>query len=275
MSVARCLAVDDVDGPNMTEARFEWPRWREVDPALAVVDDLRDFPDWMRQAEPIGRDAALAALLRISRRDQRAALVLAWLLVPGASLLAGRLRNLVDVIDEVVAGQLWIQFCEYDPADERYVARKIRNRVEREAKAEPGVGDLAARRDPTWASAVFVERFDESISADESSVELEDPREQLAAILRRALDDGDLSEARGDLLLDLAHAANFLNAPLRRGRAGLTAPSVAQMVCEDHALSARTIRRHAADDIDTLASVARRRARGLTKWCCDLIGTTV
>lgn len=64
------------------------------------------------------------------------------------------------------------------------------------------------------------------------------------------------------MLLDLAHAANILSAPLRRGRAGLTTPSVAQMVSEDHALAARTIRRHAADALDGLVDVARHR--GLT-----------
>jgi len=32
---------------------------------------------------------------------------------------------------------------------------------------------------------------------------------------------------------------SLLNAPMRRGRAGLTAPSVAQMVCEDYTLGAK------------------------------------
>jgi len=107
-------------------------------------------------------------------------------------------------------------------------------------------------------AALLVERYDESIPADESDEEFEDPKEQLATLLLRALDNGDLTEARRDLLLDLAHAANLLNAPLRRGRAGLTAPSVARMVCDDYALSARTIRRHAAANIEALAAVARR-----------------
>ena len=256
MSVARCLGVDDLDGQNMKEVRSQWPHWCKDEPVLAMVDDLRDLPHRMRQAEPAERDAVVSALLRLGAKDRRASIVLAWLLVPGASLLAGRLRNLVDVIDEVVAGQLWIQICDHDPSDDQYVAKKILSRVEREAKAELGVGDLAERRDPAWAATVLVERFDESIPA--SDPDEEDPTEQLATLLRRALDDGDITEARRDLLLDLAHAANLLKAPLRRGRAGLTAPSVAQMVCEDHALSARTIRRHAADDIEVLASLARR-----------------
>ena len=46
----------------------------------------------------------------------------------------GKLRRLVEAIDEIVAGQLWIQICEHDPIDDRYVAKKILNRVEREAK---------------------------------------------------------------------------------------------------------------------------------------------
>lgn len=263
MSVAKCLGVDDIDGPNMNEARSQWPHWCQDEPALAIVDDLRDLPRRMRKAEPAERDAVVSALLRLGATDKRASMVLAWLLVPGASLLAGRLRNLIDVIDEVVAGQLWIQICDHDPSDDTYVAKKILSRVERESKAELGVGDLAERRDPAWAATVLVEQLDASIPAEELDEEFENPREQLAAILRRALDDGDLSEARRDLLLDLAHAANLLHAPLRRGRAGLTAPSVAQMVCEDHALSARTIRRHAADDIDTLASVARKTGLAL------------
>ena len=188
--------------------------------------------------------------------DRRAYVALAWLLVPGASLVAGRLRRLTEVIDEVVAGQLWIQICEHDPADDIYVATTILRRVERESMAELGLGELAKRRDPTWASAVLIERYDETIPTEESDVE--EPREQLIELLRRALDSDALSDQDRDLLLDLALAANLAGAPLRRGRAGLTTPSVAQLVSQDHALAARTIRRHAADALDRLGEVARR-----------------
>ena len=264
MSVARCLGVDDRDGPTMKEARSQWSHWCEEEPALAIVNDLLDLPRWMRQAEPGERDAVVSALLRLGAADRRASMVLAWLLVPGASLLAGRLRNLVDVIDEVVAGQLWIQICDHDPSDDTYVAKKILSRVEREAKAELGVGDLAKRRDPTWAKAVLTDRFDESIpdrGVDDQSDE-DRARVELHVLLRSALDSGSLSDADRDLLLDLAHAANMLSAPLRRGRAGLTTPSVAQLVSESHTLAARTIRRRAADALDGLVEVAHHR--GLT-----------
>jgi len=128
--------------------------------------------------------------------------------------------------------------------------------------AELGIGDLAKRRDPAWAAAVLLERYDESIAATEQE-DVEEPREQLAELLRRALESGTLSDVDRDLLLDLAHAANAAVAPLRRGRAGLATPSVAQMVSEDHAMAARTIRRHAADALDGLAEVARHRGLAL------------
>ena len=256
MSVAKCLGVDDLDAPNMQGIRAEWPRWQDAEPALTVVAEIAALPRWMKQATPSGRDAVLAALGRVARSDRRAYVALAWLLVPGASLVAGRLRRLTEVIDEVVAGQLWIQICEHDPADDTYVAATILRRVERESLAELGLGELAKRRDPTWASAVLIERYDETIPAEEPDAE--EPQVQLIELLRRALDSGALSDQDRGLLLDLALAANLADAPLRRGRAGLTTPSVAQLVSEDHALAARTIRRHAANALDRLGEVARQ-----------------
>lgn len=256
MSVAKCLGVDDLDAPNMQEVRAEWPRWQDAERALNVVDDLAVLPRWMKHSTPVERDAVLAGLRRLADRDPRAYVALAWLLVPGASLVAGRLRRLADVIDEVVAGQLWIQTCEHDPAADAYVATTILRRVERESMAELGFGELAKRRDPTWASSVLIQRYNETIPAE--GPDAEEPREQLIELLRRALDSGALSDQDRGLLLDLALAANLADAPLRRGRAGLTTPSVAQLVSADHALAARTIRRHAADALDRLGEVARQ-----------------
>lgn len=220
MSVAKCLGVDDLDAPNMREVRAEWPRWQNVEAALKVVDDIGALSPWMKHATPAERDGVLAALRRVAESDRRGYVALAWLLMPGASLVAGRLRRLTDAIDEVVAGQLWIQFCDHDPADDTYVATTILRRVERESMAELGLGELAKRRDPTWASSVLIERYDETIPAEEPDAE--EPRVQLLELLRRALDSGALSDQDHGLLLDLAVAANLADAPLRRGRAGLT-----------------------------------------------------
>ena len=106
MSVAKCLGVDDIDAPNMRELRAEWPHWCQMIPALPPVSDLAHLPRWMQDAEPVQRDAVLTARRTIADTDRRAYLALAWLLMPGASKVAGRLRRLADRIDEVVAGQL-------------------------------------------------------------------------------------------------------------------------------------------------------------------------
>ena len=261
MSVAKCMGVDDVDGPQMMQMRSRWSQWSEVEPGLAVVDDPLALPRVMRRSEPEQRDTVLGALLRLGVVEQSATVALVWLLAPGATKLAWRLRDLSRDIDELVAGQLWIQVREHDPDDARYVAAKILNRTEREVMVELAVGDLAKRRDPTWAKAVLTDRFDESIPDQESDEDT--AREELHLLLRKALDSGSLSDVDRDLLLDLAHAATMLSAPLRRGRAGLTTPSVAQMVSDDHAMAARTIRRHAADALDGLAEVARHEGLAL------------
>jgi len=140
MSVAKCLGVDDLDAQNIQEVRDVWPRWPDVERALNVVDDIAVLPRWMKRASPAERDAVLAGLRRLAERDPRAYVALAWLLMPGASMLAGRLHRLAEAIDEVVAGQLWLQICEHDPAEDTYVATTILRRVERESMAELGLG---------------------------------------------------------------------------------------------------------------------------------------
>lgn len=257
MSVAKCLGVDDLDAPNMRELRAQWPRWRQISNDLPDVDDLKDLPRWMRDAEPAQRDEVLTALRRIAEGERRAYVALAWLLMPGAARVAGRISRLAEEIDAVVAGQLWVQICEHDPADDRYVAKKILDCVYRESMAELGVGDLAKRRDEAWAMTVLVDAFDESIPTGPANDEVAG-REVLADLLQRGIDSGKLVESDRDLLLDLAHAAEQIDAPGRRGRGGLMTPSVTQMVEEAHALSSRSIRRHASGAIRTLREEAER-----------------
>ncbi len=78
----------------------------------------------------------------------------------------------------------------------------------------------------------------------------------LADLLQRGIDSGRLSESDRDLLLDLAHAAKLIDALGRRGRGGLMAPSVTQLVEESCTLSSRSIRRHAAAAVKALQEEA-------------------
>lgn len=254
MSVAKCLGVDDLDSPNMRELRDVWPRWRQGSPALPDVG-LADLPRWMKAAEPPQRDAVLTALREIADEDPQAYLALAWLLMPGAARVAGRIRRLADEIDEIVAGQLWIQLCAHDPNDGTYVAKKILDRVHRESMAELGVGALAKSRDEAWAMSVVVDAFDPEMPADDGGEERR-RRELLNDLLQSAIDSGTLTEADRDLLLDVAYAAESADAPGGRGRGGLTTPSVTQMVEEAHGMSSRSIRRHVAHAVKAIRGSA-------------------
>ncbi len=257
MSVAKCLDVDALDAPNMRELRVEWPQWRRMSSDLPDVADLKDLPRWMQNAEPTERDQVLTALRGIAEGDRRAYVALVWHLMPGAARVAGRITRLAHEIDEVVAGQLWVQICEHDPADDRYVAKKIPDRVHRESMAELGVGDLAKRRDEAWAVTALVNAFDESIPAgppDNGAVS----KEVLVDLLQRGIDSGKLVEGDRDLLLDLADAAEQIDTPGRRGRGGLMTPSVTRLVEEAQGMSARSIRRHAGGAIKAMREEAER-----------------
>lgn len=194
MSVAKCLGVVDLDASNMREARARWPHGRELSPDLPDVA-LEDLPRWMKAVEPPQRDAVLTALFAIAQHDPRAYLALAWLLMPGAAKEAGRIRRLADEIDEIVAGQLWIQMHEHDPANSTCVAARILDRVRRESMAELGVGDLAKRRDETWARTVVVDAFDDSTPNGVGDEESGDA-EMLNDLIQRAIDAGALTELR-------------------------------------------------------------------------------
>ena len=123
--------------------------------------------------------------------------------------------------------------------------------------AELGVGDLANRGDETWAMTVLVDAFDESIPAGPALDEVA-RREALADLLERGIDSDKLAEGDRDLLLDLAHAAEQIDAPGRRGRGVLMTPSVTQLVEEAHGVSSRSTRRHAAGAIKAMREKAER-----------------
>ncbi|MGD7790285.1 hypothetical protein ACQCX2_18400 [Propionibacteriaceae bacterium Y1700] len=109
MSMAAVLGVEDIDGPLRSSARAAWPRWVAADSGLGVVLDLPDLPRWLKSAVPADRDVPMATLIALATDDADAAVTLAWLLVPRATHIAGKLAEANADIDCFVAGQLWIE----------------------------------------------------------------------------------------------------------------------------------------------------------------------
>jgi hypothetical protein len=100
------------------ERSGRWPAWVTAEPALASMAGLGEVAAIAAdRAHPGRADVLLAALVRLGAvdggNDQDAAAAVALLLDNGAARLAGQLRNLSGDIDQMVAGQVWLQIREF------------------------------------------------------------------------------------------------------------------------------------------------------------------
>ena len=100
------------------ERSGRWPSWVTAEPALTCVSGLEEVAAIAGdRAYPGHADELLAALVRLGAVDggneQDAAHAVALLLAKGADRLAWQLRNLSGDIDQMVAGQVWLQIREF------------------------------------------------------------------------------------------------------------------------------------------------------------------
>jgi hypothetical protein len=257
MSVSQQLGLDGPGGGLLAQAHRWWAAGARDHPGLVVVGELAELPGWLAAAPPAARDEVLGALSGVAAADDgqaasAAAVVLVWLLAPGACLLAHRLREVSEEVDALVAGQLWIEVCTFGPARGRRVAASILWNTRNAVLREVGVG---IHSEPAWAHRVALEPAHpvwEGLPAPgggeggPGSVELGVLLEQACAA--RVVDGADV-----ELLVDLAAAAHAA-APAYRGqrRAGLMAPAAAARAAADRGVSARTVRRRAQRSVDAL-----------------------
>lgn len=257
MSVAKCLGVDDLDGPAMTAAAVAWQRWCHQNPELAVVDDLLALPGWTRWVAAATKDGLLVRLHRLAQGDAEAALALAWLLLPGATRVANGLRDLSPDIDALTAGELWLQI-RRRPVD-RCVAPTILREVRRALLDELGHGESARRSDKTWANTCVC--GDDAVLDSLASVPDQETNaeSQSGHLVQAALLAGAISYHDASLLHQLATAADEHAAPSRRGRGGLTAPAAVDDATRFRKMPTRTVRRRATTALDQLGAFAREQ----------------
>jgi hypothetical protein len=89
-------------------------RWAAAEPALTGIDTLDELAEIVHDGGDPGRgDELLGALVRLAAvdggNDEDAAILVAHLLGNGARRLALQLRDLSADIDDLVAGELWLQ----------------------------------------------------------------------------------------------------------------------------------------------------------------------
>lgn len=255
MSVAKCLGLDDVDGPALRAAAVAWQRWCHENPELAVVDDLSDLPGWTRRVDATTKDPLLAHLHLLAQQNAEAAVVLAWLLLPGATRLANGLRDLSPDIDALTASELWLQI-RSRPA-KRCVAATILREVRRALLDELGHGDSARRNDKVMANTWVCD--DDALLDSLASVPDQETNadSQSGHLVQAALLAGAISYSDASLLHQLAVAADEHATPSRRGRGGLTAPKAVESAMRFRKVPTRTVRRRAAAALDQLGAFAQ------------------
>lgn len=252
MSVADYFGLDNLESPLMTEARAGWVRWCAEDPDLAVVDDLTELRAWTRRAERQAKEHVLGRLAEIARTKDAARAALVWMLLPGAINLADGLRDLAADIDGLVAGQLWIEVARSHKHPPYGVAKAILNSTRRAVLAELGVGRHGSQRDRVWSQTVLLDRFEEH--AVQVKPERVDPYDELIEVLDVALRDNAVEGLDVWLLHELAVAAHAADAPMRRGRCGLTSPALVDEIARRRPEAARTLRRRLGSAVDQLAA---------------------
>lgn len=264
MSVADKFGLDDPDSPLLVEAAEEWRRWCALDPELAVVEELRDLRSWTRQASREEKDRVLGSMAALTERDRSAVAALVWLLIPGASRLAQSMSDLSPDIDDLVAGELWIQASRAYQLGGRGLAQAI---VFETRRAVVGGLDVGARADKTWLQTRTLDDLERALGAsanlvvedpvaEEATDPVLDPAAEAVRFLRTAGSDRALGWWEVWLVHQLAIAADEIGAPLHRGRFGLTTPAAVAKVARLCGKSERTVRRRACQVLDALAEYA-------------------
>lgn len=267
MSVAAQLGLDDPARGLLAQARTDWAVWCGRDPRLAVVDELLDLPGWIRSADRDDVDDVLHELARLGSPtgsdDMAAAGALAWVLLPGASLLAHRLRDMTPRIDECVAAQLWIEVRSFAWERRRKVAANIVMNLRRGVLRDLGAHEHVRAVDPTWARAMPLApdadlwRVLDVRAAEPLAVE---PEEELAELLAWATSHRVIDEDDRELLVGLAEAACQTGVTRsREGRGGLCSRSGSSVVAARHGISEATVRRRARRSMRALAEAYARQ----------------
>ena len=264
MSVETQLGLGDTRTGLLAAAHQSWSRWVAQAQELGVVCELVDLPAWLA-AHPKERNAVLGALSGLAAQgdgdDVAAAGALAWLLVPGASLLANRLATTSPVIDQLVAAQLWIEVRTFGPGRGRRVAATILRNTRKRVLRDLGVGDHA---ELAWQRCLLIDPADLERDPAEPVVAPGEPGaaelselSELSELLERARAQQVISDEDQQLLLVLAQAADAA-AQTHWGRAcfGLMTPVASSQVAMACGVSARTVRRRARRSLDALSRYA-------------------
>ena len=142
------------------------------------------------------------------------------MLLPGATLIAHRLRALSGRIDQVVAAQLWVEARSFgcEPG-RRKVAANILMNTRKGVLRELAWGIHLRKVDPTWYRTTLLDPASREWGEIElaNRVEQVSPRQELADVLDDAVEAGAITGVDGELLPSLVEAIDRMGGLLRGG----------------------------------------------------------
>jgi hypothetical protein len=235
-----------------------WERWEALVPALGCVTDPQGLESWLRSEARPEADEVLRGLAELAAEsgndDTDAALVLAWVLHPGADALASRLFDMGHDVYQHVAAFLWIEIRTFPWRTKARVAANILLRVRQKVLIEfdePGQVDnhdrALALTDPI--SPDVLQHF----SPDVMDILENTPSDRLEEVLAWGCEHGVITNVDRLMLLDLVKAASVH--PVRqRASTALLSKAGTEMVGQSWGISGRSVRRFAKASIDALAA---------------------
>jgi hypothetical protein len=259
VSVETQLGLHDQANGLLAHAEQNWASWTDRFPCMSDIGGVGSLRGWLRAAEPAAADDVLHALVTLASPsggdEASGAAVVAWALLPGASVLAQRLRTLSPRIDEVVAAQLWIEIRTFPWQRLRKVAANILANTRTGVLRECGAHSQIERVDRTWSSARLVDPtavfWTKVCTPDHAS---RSAAHELVEVLGWARALNVISDSDRSLLLSLAKTADSFG-PARTGRGwcGLMANDSSAEVADRLGISPITVRRRARKAISALA----------------------
>lgn len=249
MSVANALELFPHRIDALLAAR--WQSWQSSQPSLPPIADRVALREWMHTSDSVETDGVLRFLVTqadpAGADDRDAATVVAWLMLPAASLLAHQFRFVDREIDLHVAALLWIEIRTYPWRNAGRIAPNLRWRLHRAIVSEWHRPDLpltdaSLTDDPQVQVPLWADLFSEEPASDEEAAELIDD----------AWQTGVIDDYQRDLLGSVLAVSGALTSETGRS-AALIGVKVSDIVGPQLSVSPRTVRRHLTRCIQTLS----------------------
>jgi hypothetical protein len=241
------------------ERSGRWPWWVAAEPALASAGSFDEVAAIVSdRAHPQRADVLLAGLVRLGAvdggNDQDAAWAVALLLTNGSARLARQLKGLSPSMDQMVAGQVWLQIREFPWHKRR---RAIAANILLDARRAV-LRDLGADTRSSCAQGVLVILMDttsegeaasggwHALASHDRSVESGDDV-TLVEIVQWAIGNGVVSPEDAATLLELA--ALELQGTVR----GLSSAAEIHAIATRRGVTEKTVRRSRDRAVRSLA----------------------